>query len=248
MFNVSIETIRRDLDQLERDGIITKVYGGAVLAKKSEPHEPIDSWTVRVDENRELKSAIGRATAEMIPNNCTVFLDSGTSVLEVAHFLKGKENVTVVTGSLYIAAELATSENLYVYCVGGLVNAQTLATTGFLASEFIASFSHFDFAVISSDGFVPEDGAMDHLMETAILKKNILEKADKIILAIDHTKYNQRAKCITCKTDRINTLVTDSGISPDILALLRLSGVNVVVADPEPENIMGIDAPRNNQS
>ena len=240
MFNVSIETIRRDLNQLEREGIITKVYGGAVLAQKDQAQELVNSWTVRVDENRAAKHAIARTTSEMIPDDCTVFLDSGTSTLEIARFLKEKQNITVVTSSLYTAAELASSENLTVYCIGGLVNTKTLATAGFLALEFISFFSHFDFAVISSDGFVPDEGATDHVMETAILKKNILEKADKIILALDHTKFNQRAKCITCQTDRINTLVTDYGVSQEILEQLHLSGVHVVVADPDLDDI-GLD-------
>lgn len=234
-FNVSIETIRRDLNQLEREGIINKVYGGAVLAEKNQLQEPIESWTVRMDENRNAKRAIARATAAMVPHDCTVYLDSGTSALEVAHFLKEKKNLTVVTNSPYIAIALGTCENLIVYNVGGLVNTDTLAAVGFLASEFISFFSHFDFAVVSSDGFVLGEGATDHVMESAMLKKSILEKAENILLAIDHTKFNQRAKCVTCQTERISALITDSGVAPDVLANLRLGGVNVVVADVEDE-------------
>ncbi len=231
MFNVSIETIRRDLDHLEKEGIIRKVYGGAVLVDDSLVPDSLEKWDVRYLENLEVKKTIASQTAALIPDNCTVLLDTGTSAFEVACQLKNRSSLTIVTNSLRIATELGMCRNLTVYCVGGIIKVDELVTSGFLASEFLSYFNHFDIAVLSADGFIPAEGTAEYSMEIAMLKKNMLDKSDKIILAIDHTKFGISANCITCPTGKINTVVTDKDTPQEAVAYLRKRGVNVIIAD-----------------
>lgn len=233
IFNVSIETVRRDLNSLEKEGVIKKVYGGAVLADDSLLPDAIERWDVRSLENLMGKRAIAKKVAELIPDNCTVMLDTGTTLFEVACQLKNHKNLTVITNSLRIAAELGMCENLTVYSVGGIVKVDTLVTLGFLASEFLSYFSHFDIAVISGDGFIPREGSMEYTTDMAMLKRGVLDKADKVIAAIDHTKIGVPANFINCPTRRIDIFVTDKNEPREDIAYLREQGVNVVIAGNE---------------
>lgn len=230
-FKVSIETVRRDLKQLERQGIIRRVYGGAVLTENSAFPDTIDKWQVRSMENISEKRTIASQTAQLIPDNCTVLLDSGTSAFEIACLLKGRQNLTVITYSLRIATELGMCPNLTVYCVGGIIKVDALVTTGFLAAEFLSYFSHLDYAVISGDGFIPAVGTTEYAVEMAMLKRNIIPKADRVLLAIDHTKFGIAANCVTCETSKIHTVITDRDAPGDAVAYLRSMGVDVLVAD-----------------
>ncbi|MBQ9393206.1 MAG: DeoR/GlpR transcriptional regulator [Oscillospiraceae bacterium] len=231
-FNVSIETVRRDLKLLEKEGFIHKVYGGARLAESTGVSPSIEAWNTRIDRNDLAKKTIAAAIADMIPNGCSVFLDTGTSVFEIVPFLKEKVNLTVLTNSIRVAQELGMCNNITVYFIGGIIKFDTLASTGFFATEFLSYFYHIDYAVFSCDGFLPGQGTTEFSFEVADVKKTVLEKVNHVIAAIDHTKIGIQGNCLCCPADKIGLVVVDSFIPPATLEALQKSGLNVVVAQP----------------
>lgn len=235
IFGVSIETIRRDLNILESEGFIRKVYGGARLAESSADSIPIENWDDRLHTNEAFKRSIAAKAASLIPDDCTVFLDNGTSVFEALPYFKEKKNLTILTNSLRVAMELGMYDTLTVYCVGGVINPDMLVSTGFFASELLSYFCHIDYAIISCDGFSPEGGTAECSIELSMLKKNILKKVSHIIAAVDHDKFGVSGSCLCCPTGDIDVLVTDTYTSGEHIDALRKKGLQVYVVDTQSE-------------
>ncbi len=230
-FGISMATVRRDLDILEAEGTITRIYGGAVPMRPARETEEIPRWERRRREGLSEKEAVAARAVEMIPDNCTIYLDSGTTLYEVAKCLVGRKNLTVITNSLRIASLLGMEKDLQVYCIGGNVKADMLVTLGMLANESMSLFPQVDIAVFSADGFLPGRGLMEYSMEVALLKKSILAKTGRLIAVLDSTKIGKTAAVTTCSPAEIHTLVTDSGVQPEIVELIRSQNVRVVLAE-----------------
>ncbi len=227
-FGVSIETVRRDLNILEQENFIQKVYGGARLVENTNIPDNIEAWDTRLKKNELFKKSIAERVADLIPDGCTVFLDTGTSVFEVIPLLREKKNLTVLTNSLRVATELALCDSFSVYNIGGLVKRETLTSVGLFAKEFLASFYRIDFAVLSCDGFVPERGTTEYSSEIAEFKQLIIDKTAHIIAVADHTKFGITGSCYCCPTEKIGTLVTDSLVPAAAVSHLTDRGVQVV--------------------
>ena len=229
-FGVSAESVRRDLSALEQQGVVRKVYGGAVLVEEHLPEGEAEVFQVRLTEHWREKQAIARAAAALIEDGDTVFLDSGTTVGALVPLLRQRKALTVITRSLRIAAQLGMWEHLTVYCLGGAVKVDTLINTGFMAQECLQFFSHIDLAVLSGDGIIPEEGLVDFGMENMGFKRSLVERSDRVLALVDHSKFGRSAHCITCPTQRIHTLVTDTHAPKEALLQLRQVGVNVIAA------------------
>ena len=231
-FDISIETVRRDLNILEKEGFIRKVYGGACLAELQTEHTIVDKWNTRIDRNEAFKRSIAAAAAAQIPDGSTVFLDTGTTVYEIAPYLIDKKNLTVLTNSLRLASALGMHEHITVYCIGGLIKTDTLSSSGFFAAELLSYFCNIDYAVISCDGFLPEKGTTEYSIELSMLKKLVLEKAGHIIAAVDHGKFGISGSCLCCPADQIDVLVTDTFAPKDALSALAELNCKVEIAPP----------------
>lgn len=231
-FDISIETVRRDLNILEKEGFIRKVYGGACLieAQKEQPY--VDKWTTRIDRNEDSKRCIAATAASQIPDGATVFLDTGTTLYEIVPFLSQKKNLTILTNSLRLASAFGMYEHITVYCIGGLIKTDTLTATGFFASEFLSYFSNIDYAIVSCDGFLPEKGTTEYSIELAMLKKQVLEKTGHIIALVDHSKFGISGNCLCCPTDSLDVLVTDASAPKEVLDTFCDTACKVLIAPP----------------
>lgn len=229
-FGISIETVRRDLGYLASEGFIRKVYGGATLAEFSQAAIAVDEWAVRMNTNQALKQKMAEKTADLIPDGKTIYLDSGTSVYEVASLLSARSNITILTNSIRIAEILGMNPKILVYFIGGVIKTDALASTGIFATEFLANFYHLDYAVISCDGFIPELGTTEQSPELAILKKQIIAKTSNVIVVVDHSKIGIPGSCMCCPLDKIDTVVTDDGTTPGAIAAIKKNNINVIVA------------------
>lgn len=228
IFAVSIETVRRDLNILEQEGFIQKIYGGARLMENPSIPDTIEAWDTRLKKNELFKKSIAEKVSPLIPDGCTVFLDTGTSVFEILPLLKDKKNLTILTNSLRIATEMALCDSFSVYNIGGLVKRETLTSIGLFAKEFLASFYRIDFAVLSCDGFLPEQGTTEYSSEIAEFKQLVIDKSAHIIAVADHTKFGITGSCVCCPIEKIGTLVTDSLVSTAAVTKLSERGVRVV--------------------
>ena len=233
MFGVSLATIRRDLDQLEAEGTIRRIYGGAEIidnVNQQKPVEDVPLWSYRQDTSPAEKKAIARKVVEHIPDACTVFIDSGTTAYEVAKLLVQRKDLTILTNSLRTAVMLGTYPDLQAYCIGGIIKYDMLATAGILASEALAFFPSIDVCILSADGFIPSWGIRECSMETAMLKKTVVDRSKIVIAALDHAKFYASASAPICQTNQLNVIVTDPAAPPEAISYLRKNGIEVVIA------------------
>lgn len=226
-FGISIETVRRDLAALEEEGVIRRVYGGAVLADNNSAPNPIKPWSTRSILNNVEKMNIAKAMLDYIQDGMTVALDSGTTVLEIAKLFNERKNLTIITNDIHIASELSRNTDHTIYLIGGSLKKDDRITTGFLASEFLKNFSHIDAAILTCDGFL--DGIGDFNVDMCALKKSMIETADKVYVALDHTKFSITPLYKVCGVKDLDLVITGNEAPPASVGALRQAGVQVIL-------------------
>ncbi|MEG0961671.1 MAG: DeoR/GlpR family DNA-binding transcription regulator [Lachnospiraceae bacterium] len=225
-FGVSMETIRRDLKYLEKEGYLTRAYGGAV-AKSMHGLEP--EYTFREIKNYEKKIAIGREAAQLVEDGDTIIIDLGTTTLEFAKFLRTCKKLTVFTNSIQIAWELTKNAGIRVILLGGDVRPGELSTSGFLAEDSIDRF-HVDKVFLGVGGFTIGYGIGDYHMEETNLRRHYVEHAQKVIALADYSKFGVKTLNHVCDIKNIDILVTDQEADKKLIAELRRRGVQVIAA------------------
>ena len=227
-FHVSIETIRRDLNQLEILGVLQKTYGGAKLQNKLPTVlAPVEK---RMAENSAAKTAIGAAVAQYIRDGEVVACDSGSTLLYAARFLNEKKNMIYLVNDIMLARNLLESEANRVFMLGGFLSSDGSAT-GSYARDFLNSISHIDYFLVSCDGANLIDGLSMFEEEILLLKKRLIKKASQRIALIDHSKFSKRAFNKLCDFNELDMVVTDSGTPPKTIEQLRSAGIQVLVAE-----------------
>ena len=227
-FGISVETARRDLNALEEEGIIRRIYGGAVLLDSSEDLDVMPPWDDRFSQNLKQKRAIARELLQWIPDSSIIALDSGTSTYEIAKLLREKKNLTVLTNDLRIATELSSNTNHTIYCIGGTIKKDDIITTGFLATDFLEYFSHIDLTILSADGFDVTVGLSDHNVEMGTLKAAMIKKSNKVLAGIDSSKFSTNAFYKVCGIDKLTVVVTDDRVPQESIDILEEAGVQTI--------------------
>ena len=231
LFNVSEMTIRRDLRDLDREGVIRRVHGGAVssLGRSYEP-----PYTIRSTRNAETKRAIGRKAAELIVDGDSIALDVGTTILEIAQALHGKHNLTIITASLPIANEIVSNLSLTsevrLILTGGIVRSGELSMIGNIAAQTYDEF-HVDKAFIGVGGISLEDGLTEYNLEDAMVKKPLIQNAHQRIVAADSSKIGRTTFTSIAPLSMVDTLITDSHIPAETLGRLEALGIEVLVVE-----------------
>ena len=228
-FGVSIETVRRDLAALEKDGTIRRTYGGAVLIDNTSVPNPILPYATRTIYHYREKENIAREIVRHLEDHTTIALDSGTTMLSVAKMLHLRKNLNIITNDVHIASELSSHTDHKIYLVGGLLRKDDLITGGFMSQEFMENFSHIDTAVMTADGFI--DGMADFNVDMGSLKKAMIRKAARVFAAVDHTKFSTRALNKVCGINDLDLVVTGKEAPPDSINALRSAGVEVILVD-----------------
>ena len=226
-FGVSMETIRRDLEELEREGYLTRTHGGAVT-KAMHGLEP--SYTFREVKNYAQKIAIGREAAKLVEDGDTIIIDLGTTTLEMAKFLHKRKNLTVFTNAVQIAIELVKNPEMKVILIGGNLRPGELATSGFLAEDIVDHF-YVDKAFLGIGGLTLEMGIGDYKMDEGNLRRHFVEHAQKVIALADYSKLGVKTLNRTCGIERVDVLVTDEDADKKILSALRKKNVKLIVAE-----------------
>lgn len=228
---VSRETVRRDLVQLEDLGELRRVHGGAV-AVGAAPEAPL---MVRQAERQKEKRAIAKAAITLMQPGQTVFLDTGSTNAIFAEELATLSGMTVITNSLTIALKLAhagegrDSRN-QTLLLGGEIDPKTQATMG---PQAIAELHRFraDVALLSPVGVHAKHGAMSFEHHEAAIARAMAEQADHVVILADHSKIGQTSRVSYAAADKIDTLVTDARSRElPALAALRKQCQRVIVA------------------
>lgn len=226
LFSVSEATARRDLEALAEQGKLQRVHGGAIVLTPAPPEAPI---LQRQAEQTEEKRRIGQAAAALVQDGETVFLGSGSTVLETARSLRMRRNLTVITNSLPVVNTLAGAEGITLICLGGMLRDSELSFIGHIAEQTLAEV-RADKVIIGTRAISLEHGLTHEYLPETMTDRAILKSGAEIIVAADHTKFGRAATVLLAPLESIHDLVTDSAAPTDFLDALRERGIRVVVS------------------
>lgn len=224
-FGVTEETIRRDLEKLDNEGLASKTYGGAV--SKHAPSAPDLPYNVREGVNVEQKKAIADKLCELIRDGERIMLDSSSTALYVIKKIKEKKNLTIITNSLKILLELADKQDWTVLSTGGALKKGALSLTGSSAEKMINSY-HVDTAICSCKGFDIALGITDSNESDSLIKKAMICSAERRILALDSEKFDKKSFVKVCDASEIDIVVTDSEPSEKWFGFCHENGIEVI--------------------
>lgn len=225
-FGVSVETVRRDLLDLQRRGLLRRVYGGAVGAAPRSSEPPFERRRVL---HLERKRAMGRLAASLVSPGDALILDVGTSVAEVARNLPPDHHGKVLTNSLLVAIELSHRSPAELLVSGGRLRGGDLACSGHHAQAFFDEY-YADIAFLGSGGVHPEAGLTDFYPDEVVVRRRIIDRAAKTFVLADSSKIGEIAVQKVCDLTEVTAVITDEEVDRDRALALRGAGVEVMVA------------------
>lgn len=218
---VSTETIRKDLHYLDMMGIITKSHGGASVLNDYY-QLPLD---VKLQENLDAKKQIARKALDFIEDNSLIYLDPGSTSIQVAKLLRVKKNLTVLTNSITIANIVADSDHEIIVC-GGLLQKRGKALVGIYAIDVINSI-HIDTAIVGSDGFKGMSGPTTFSLEEAEIRKHIMRNSDVRMIICDASKFDKTSTYLFGKFQDYDYFITNE---TRIDKLKQIDGVKKIIS------------------
>jgi DeoR family transcriptional regulator, fructose operon transcriptional repressor len=225
-FAVTTETVRRDLTQLERHGLLRRVHGGALPVERLgfEPGVAERAETMAAEKERIAKRAVRE-----VPEEGSVLLDAGTTTARLAEALDDARDLTVVTNALPIALLLSPRRRITVHTVGGRVRGRTLAQVDRWALRSLAEI-HVDVAFVATNGVSVERGLTTPDLAEAAVKEAMIASARRVVLLADHTKVGNDQFARFADLDAVDLLVTDTGLDERTASELEAAGPTVVRA------------------
>lgn len=222
-FAVSVQTIRKDLNELCDTRLLSRVHGGAVVGSGAENL----GYEARRTMSSAEKAAIGRAAADLIPDRSSLFINIGTTTEAAARALLRHKGLMAITNNLNVAHALRPSPDIEVIVAGGLIRRSDGAIVGEQAVDFIRQFK-VDFAVIGVSA-IDEDGTLlDFDTREVRVAQAIMENARHTVLVADSTKFERTAPVRLAHLSRIGTFVTDRCPSEEVRQLCREGGTRLV--------------------
>jgi DeoR/GlpR family transcriptional regulator of sugar metabolism len=213
--DVSVSTVRRDLEVLEEQGLVERTHGGAIyrgdvagIATTAHPN----SLSERMTEHVEQKQAIGAAAAALVKPHMTVFLDGGSTVVYAERQITARP-IQVVTNSLAIAGIFADEEQVELLIVGGNLYPRTGVTIGPIATGCLAEL-HADLLLFSVAGIFG-DAAFNTNMAMAEVEQAMMRQAARCVLLMDSSKFNRKSLTRVCSVSEVDLIITDPGVTQE---------------------------------
>ncbi|WP_312952217.1 DNA-binding transcriptional repressor [Superficieibacter sp.] len=229
-FDTTGTTIRKDLVMLENAGTVIRTYGGVVL-NKDEADPPIDHKTLI---NTHKKAQIANTAVQFIHDGDSIILDAGSTVLQMVPLLSRFNNITVMTNSLHIVNALSELDNEQTILMpGGTFRKKSASFHGQLAENAFQHFS-FDKLFMGTDG-IDLNAGVTTFNEVFSVSNAMCAAAREVILMADSSKFGRKSPNIVCGLERVNKLITDSGITPEFRQALEEKGVEVIVTGEDHE-------------
>jgi len=221
-------TIRNDLEQLEKKRVLIRARGGAI---KIEQQFADEDYPVSDKQKKNLaeKRDIGKAAAQLIEENNTIIIDSGSTTCELARNLKQFNGLTVITNAINVASILAEYSNINVIVPGGMLKKNSLSLVGILAERGFKDY-FCDKLFLGVDGFDLDFGISTPDPEEAHLNQIMIGISKEVIVVADSSKFQRRGFAFIAPVNKINTVVTDKGLLPEHRAKLESVGVKVIIA------------------
>ncbi len=223
---VSPATVRRDLDTLEKQGRIRRFRGGAMLGQ-APPELPA---LQRAQEQAEEKARIGKAAAQLVEDGESIFLGSGTTVLEVAKNLHGKKGITVITNSLLVVNELAHDDDIDTVVIGGMLRHSELSMIGHIAEQALKEVrANKVFMGIRAVDL--KNGLTNDFLPETLTDRAILNIGAQIIVLADHTKCGVVSTAFLAPLSAVDVLLSNDKTDKGFLAQLQDRGIRTIVAE-----------------
>lgn len=222
-FGVTGETIRRDLERLEREGYVARTYGGAVLIQQPPGHV---NYTERAVQNVEAKIEMGELTASILPSSGAIGCDASTTVLSMIPYIKDNPGVTLLTNSIRILNDFMY-DKIRIISTGGNLRSRTQSLQGEAVSRSMEDY-FLDVCVLSCRSLDLENGIYEGDEEEAYFKNIMVEHSRRVIIVADHTKFNKTSLIRTLSYDKVDVLVTDRKPSDEWIDRLEAQNVRVL--------------------
>jgi DeoR/GlpR family transcriptional regulator of sugar metabolism len=223
--DASESSVRRDLDILEEEKALRRVYGGAV-SLQTPPSRAFD-YEAETGRMSDVKDRIAKVTAGLIEDGQTVILDGGSTVAAVAKELSAK-SLHIVTNSLPIAEGLESLRNIELTLTGGYLDPRLRVMLGPFCEQMLAAIGAD--AVIMGIGGISEAGFSNNNTLVVGSEQKMIEIASRVIIVADHTKFGRGGMFPMAPLSAANVVVTDSGVAPEHVEMLRAHGLEVFVA------------------
>lgn len=221
---VSSMTIRRDLHRLSDLGIVTLVHGGAVL---NEGAASLSAVGAREQYMQKEKNTIAAYCANQIKEGNAIYLDTGSTIKGIAEAILDRQNIAVLTHSLPVMNILATARRLQLISIPGIYNIDTKGFFGDMARRMIQNFQ-IDIAFLGISAIDTENGIMSPDFFDQSIKLALLERAQRKIIAMDHTKIGHRSFTKVCSLKDIDMIVTDKQADPDFVTRVQRMGIEII--------------------
>ena len=223
-FGVSEETIRRDLEWLEQEGVAMRTYGGAVLKHSDQAPPP---YATRKNTNVEGKVAIARLLAGTLQNGDTLMVDESSTALFAVRAVRHLKELTLITNSLNILQEVSSQDSWHIISTGGRLKPDIMALVGPKALSTIQGY-HVGYAVLSARGVNTQLGIADSSDEAVEVKRAMMAAADRTVLLADHRKFDRAGFVSLGQLEEIDQIITDRPPPEEWKKRLEDSGVKLL--------------------
>jgi len=224
-FNVTPQTIRRDLNKLAGNGSIIRHHGGAEATSSSANA----SYQSRKIMNLDAKEHIAKEVVNMIPNGASVFINIGTTTETIARALLNHSNLNIVTNNIHVATILSVKEDFTVIIAAGEVRHKDGGIIGEATCDFISQFQ-MDFGIIGISGISSDGSLLDFDFREVKVAQAIIENSTTVILAADHSKFGRNAMVKQGSINQIDHLFTDEHPPAELREILEVNGINTHIA------------------
>ncbi len=231
LLNVSEVTIRADLNNLVKEGKISRTHGGARLIEERLRQE--FTFQMRKNLNSSKKQKIGEAASQFVNTLDSILLDASTSALALAHALRSRnelKDVTVIPTGIWTAIELMGCQNINVLLPGGYLRHTSGSIMGLPTNDFLKDLI-IQKAFMGAWGISYENGLTDTNLLEIELKKFIVSKVNEVIILLDGSKFNQSGLASYAGLNQISRIITDSSAPAEEIKKIRRAGIEVLIAD-----------------
>lgn len=223
--DISSMTLRRDLERLEKQGDIVRTRGGAKsIAHLSRIKE--DLYSARAYENVEEKTFVAKKAVELIPQDRSVYLDCGTTIMYLSQLITDQK-LFITTSAPNIALECVKNPNANVFLVGGNLNRDNFSLSGVNSLDFIKNIN-IDIAFMATSGFSLQNAFTCGNYDENEIKKHIIKKATKVYMLMDSSKVGKNLPFTFAGLEDIDVLITDGQISDDIINEFKKNDIGVI--------------------
>lgn len=230
-FHVSVNTVRRDLNLLQSEGKIKKIYGGAQRFDPAvNPAEKLMAYAERNIKNPTAKYRIAEKASSFIHEDDTIFIDTGTSTVSLLQHLRHFHHLTIITNSIYVLYSALELPQFTVICLPGIIKNKTASLVGEQCIEMINSYN-INKAFMACSSISLTSGVSNSSLEEFAIKKKVLERSPEHYLLVDSTKFDKSSLLTFATLDSFNHIITDKKPSKEYLTYFSEHNVNLVLAD-----------------